>query len=335
MAKLAIVGLGMWGPNLLRTFNSLGVVAAAFDLDAKILKKFAKDPSYTGVYFDTDWEKCLGRNDIDGVVIATPPNTHYNIAMKALKAGKHLFIEKPMTLDVKESKEIFELSSDLNRVVLVGHIFLYSPEIIKLKELISKKQFGEVQYIYTQRLNLGKIQNPANVVEDLAPHDISILDYLLDEKCTEVQVMAKSHVIDTEDVAFVNMKYGDTLCNLHLSWLDPFKIRNTVVVGTKQMAVCDSMDKTITLYNKSVNVEKLEGKMSESYSNYIMNYTYGDVVMPHIESKEPMMVECREFLDCIEKGTTPLASSELGYDVVKVLDAMQKSLKGDGKWVKL
>jgi len=333
MARVAIIGLGYWGPNLLRTFNNLDALAGAFDLDDKKVRKFAKDPAYNGVFFDTDWEKCLGRSDVDGMVIATPPDTHYKIAMTALEAGKHLFIEKPMTLDVKQAEKIIEQANASQRVVLVGHIFLYSSEIIKLKSIISSKKFGDVQYIYTQRLNLGKVQSPANVIEDLAPHDISILNYLLDSTCTEAQVTAKSHLIDTEDVAFINLKYGDVLCNLHLSWLDPLKVRNTVIVGTKQMAVCDSMEKSIHLYNKSVNVEKMESEMSESYSNYLMTYMYGDVLIPHIESSEPMKAECKEFLDCIDNKTTPLADGVLGLQVVRTLHAMQKSLKGNGKWV--
>lgn len=333
MARVAVVGLGYWGPNLLRTFNNLDALAAAFDMDAGKISKFAKDPAYKGLYFDTDWEKCLGRNDVSGVVIATPPNTHFQIAMKALLSGKHVFIEKPMTLSVGEAQKIVERAKAMHRIVMVGHIFLYSPEIIKLKSIVSSKKFGDVQYVYTQRLNLGKIQSPANVVEDLAPHDISILSYLLDKSCTEVQVSAKSHVIETEDVAFINLKYDNILCNLHLSWLDPLKVRSTVVVGTKQMAVCDSIDKTIHLYNKSVNVEKAESKMSESYSNYLMTYRYGDVLIPHIENHEPMKAECQEFLDCIDKEAVPLSDGIMGLAVVKTLHAMQKSLKGNGKWV--
>lgn len=336
MAKVAIIGLGYWGPNLLRTFNSLGVLMAAFDIDHKKIKKFSKDPIYNDVFFDTDWTKCLGRSDISGLIIATPPNTHYEIAIEALAADKHLFIEKPMTLNVKQAEKINKIAAVANKIILVGHIFLYSPEIVKLKSIVSSKKFGDIQYIYTQRLNLGKIQRPANVIEDLAPHDISIINYLLDDTCREVQTTAKAHLIDTEDVAFISMKYrNDVLCNLHLSWLDPLKVRNTVVVGTKQMAVCDSIEKTIYLYNKSVNVEKAESEMSESYSNYIMTYKYGDVLIPHIEDCEPMKVECQEFLNCIDEGIQPLASGEVGLEAVRTLVAMQKSLKGNGKWVRV
>lgn len=331
--NLVLIGLGYWGPNLLRTFNSLGVLVAAIDLDEQKLDKFKKDPVYRDIVFGTDWLPYLNDPGVDGFVIATPPDSHYNFAFNALNNGKHVFIEKPMTLDTDQANELVAIAKEEQRVIMVGHIFLYSPEIIKLKEIISSEEFGKVQYIYTQRLNLGKIQRPANVIDDLAPHDISILDYLLDSSCTEAQVTAKPHVIDTEDVAFINLKYNDILCHLHLSWLDPLKVRNTVVVGTKQMVVCDSMEKSIRIYNTGIDVEKAESEMSDSYSNYLMHYRYGDVLIPHIDNFEPMKAECKEFISCIEDNTVPLASGEVGASVVATLTALRKSLKGGGSWV--
>lgn len=334
MARIVVIGLGYWGPNLLRTFNNLDVLLAAFDQDIKKVKKFAENPVYNGVFFDTDWEKCLGKPDVDGVVIATPPDTHYDIAMKVLEAGKHVFIEKPMTLKVKESEKIIATAQATNRVVLVGHIFLYSPEIIKLKELISKTAFGDVYYVYTQRLNLGKIQSSANVIQDLAPHDLSIINYLIDSKCIAAQAFGKAHILETEDVAFLNLKYENgIIAHLHLSWLDPLKIRNTVLVGTKQMVVCDSGSKKIELYNKRVNIDKRQHISNRSYADHLMSYKYGDVISPYIDNYEPMMEECKDFINCIDKGTEPIAHGKLGVDVVKILAALQKSLKENGKWV--
>jgi predicted dehydrogenase len=334
MARVAVVGLGYWGPNLLRTFNNLDALAGAFDQDYKKVNKFAKDPAYSEVFFDTDWERCLGRSDVDGVVIATPPDTHYNIAMKALLAGKHVFVEKPMTLKVHEAEKILQRARDVNRVVLVGHIFLYSPEIIKLKELVDKPAFGDIYYVYTQRLNLGKIQSPANVIQDLAPHDISIIDYLIDSRCVEAQAFGKAHILETEDVAFLNLKYENgVIAHLHLSWLDPLKVRNTVVVGTKQMIVCDSAAKKIELYNKRVNINKRQHVSNQSYADHLMSYKYGDVISPYIDNYEPMAEECKDFLRCMDEGLEPVAHGSLGVEVVKVLTALQKSVKGSGKWV--
>jgi predicted dehydrogenase len=335
--NLILVGLGYWGPNLLRTFNNLGVLRAAYDMDAMKLEKFKSDPIYSNVVFDTDWERTIRpeyADAVDGVIIATPPDTHYGIAMKALRAGKHVFIEKPMTLDVAEAEEIVALAKEKKLIVLVGHIFLYSPEILKLKEIVSSEDFGDILYVYTQRLNLGQIQVPANVIEDLAPHDISILNYILEDECEFVLASAQSHVIDgSEDVAFINMKFKKgTTAHLHLSWLDPLKIRNTVVVGSKQMVVCDSGAKKIDIYNKSVDIDERCKVSNLSYARHLMSYKYGDVLSPYIDGAEPMIDEARAFTNSITTGNQPLASGDLGVDVVRVLAAMQRSLKGGQRW---
>lgn len=332
--SVAIVGLGYWGPNLLRTFTMLSATLAAFDRDQERIVQYETAPSYKHVFFDTDWEKCLGRQDVSGVVIATPPDTHHGIAKKALQAGKHVFIEKPMTLVVEEAEELCEIAQEYNKYILVGHIFLYSPEIRKLKEVITDPAFGEVLYIYSQRLNLGKIQSQANVIQDLAPHDISIVNYLLDDVCEEVQTFGKSHIIDTEDVAFINMRYKKgVICNLHLSWLDPLKVRSMVVVGTKQMVFCDSGSKRIELYNKRVDINKRQNVSNKSYAAHLMSYRYGDVIIPYIDAYEPMMEECKDFIDCMTTDVPPLSGAGSGLEVVKTLVGMQTSLINNGRWI--
>ena len=328
--NVAVIGLGYWGPNLLRTFNTLGVLRAAFDLDKSRLAKYEK--MYKDVYFSDNY-KDKGV-PIDAVAIATPPDTHYKLVKEALLSDKHVFVEKPLTLDPKEAEELNTLSKERGLVLVVGHIFLYSSEILKLKEIIQSKDFGEIQYIYLKRLNLGKIQEPANVIEDLVPHDISILDFLLERRCTEVQAVAKSHVLSTEDVAFINIKYEDVLCNLHLSWLDPFKIRDTVVVGTKQMVVCDSVNKRIHLYNKGVDLDEIEEGMS-TYAGHLLSYRYGDEVIPYIKNSEPLLDECKDFIDSISNKTKPISDGDIGVKVVRVLDAIQYSVKNNNEWVKL
>lgn len=335
--KIGLVGLGYWGPNLLRTFNNMGSVAAAFDKDNERIKLFENNPMYNDVYFGEDYKACLGRESIKGLVIATPPHTHYNIAMDAIKANKNVFIEKPMTLNIDEAKELLELAESNNVKILVGHIFLYSSEIIKLKEIIDSKEFGEILYVYIQRLNLGKIQSPANVVEDLAPHDISILNYLLEDNCKRVSVQATKHVLnDVEDVAFINMEYSNNVtAHLHLSWLDPLKIRNTVVVGSKQMVVCDSADKTINIYNKGVDIDKRALESNKSYAAHLMSYTYGDIISPYIQITEPMITECQDFIECIENNREPKSSGKLGLEVVKTLNAMQKSILTNDIWTEV
>ena len=335
--RIAVVGLGYWGPNLLRTFNKLGVLASGFDLNKSVLGNFTTDPAYSGVYFDTDWEKSLGRADLDAVVIATPPNTHYDIASESMLHGKHVFVEKPLTLDVDEATELVKISRVTGKVLMVGHIFLYSPEIIKLKEIIHKPAFGDILYAYSNRLNLGKIQAPANVIEDLAPHDVSVMNYLLEADCINVQATAKAHVLpSSEDVAFINMLYNnDVMVHSHLSWLDPFKVRTIVVVGSKQMVFCDSGKREIRLYNKKVNIDKRSKQSNIDFAHHLMSYAFGDVVMPYIETKEPMMTECVEFLQCIEYNQEPLSNAAMGLNVVKVVDAMQRSARSSGLWTRV
>jgi len=331
--NLSVIGLGYWGPNLLRNANNLGILHSAVDSDVDKIVKFSSDPIYKDVIFYNDYKEVLEEVSVDGVIIATPPNTHYKIAIDALNAGKHVFIEKPMTLDVDEANDIVLLANKLGLVLSVGHIFLYSPEIIKLKEIINSPEFGKVHYAYIQRLNLGKVQSPANVIEDLAPHDISIIDYLFDSECESVSAFGTNHVIDTEDVAFINMKYKNgTTAHLHLSWLDPLKIRKTVVVGSKQMVVCESGEKKIEIYNMGVDVKERSETSNLSYADHLMSYRYGDVVIPYIKNKEPMRDEILDFVNSIKNNTQPIASGIIGFNVVRVLNAMQKSLKNNGSW---
>lgn len=333
MTKVAVVGAGYWGKNLIRTFNNLHVLKAVYDLSDNVLNNYKNDPVFSGVAFGNDYTCCLDDEEVLGVVIATPPSTHYAIAKACLLKGKHVFIEKPMTLDVESSKDLLLLAEKYNRIIMVGHIFLYSPEIIKLKEVITSEAFGDVRYIYTRRLNLGKIQE-CGVIMDLAPHDVSIIDYLLDKKCRCVKAVTDSNIIEgVEDVAFISMRYDDILVNLHLSWLDPLKVRDTVVVGTKQMAVCDSGSKKIDVYNNSVDVVARERLSNRSYADHLLSYKYGDVVSPYIESNEPMAEEAKTFLNAIKTGESPLADGNLGLSVVSTVVAMKASSLDDGRSV--
>lgn len=334
--NVAIVGGGYWGKNLIRTFNSIGALKAVYDLDEDTLDTYRNDPVYRDVDFGNDYTKCLDQWDINGIVVATPPETHYAIASVALNKGKHVFVEKPMTLDTRSSERLVALAKEKELILMVGHIFLYSPEITKLKEVINSKDFGEVRYAYTQRLNLGKIQD-CGVIMDLAPHDVSILDYLFDDTCEGVKATGDCHVIDdVEDVAFVALRYSKgMLAHLHLSWLDPLKVRSTVIVGTKQMVVCDSGTKELSIYNMAVDIGNRENSSNQSYADHLLSYTNGDVVSPYIPNGEPMRKEAEVFIECMKNKTTPLADGELGLSVVRTVVAMKESLVSAGGWVKV
>ncbi len=327
--KAALVGLGYWGPNLLRVLNKLGVLSAAFDLDYGKVKPFQSDPVYRGIYFDTDWRNCLGRKDVDSVFIATPPSSHYDIAKAALYAHKNVFIEKPMTLDVGEAKKIFELAENFKKVLMIGHIFLYVPEVIKIKEVIDSGELGDIVYIHASRLNLGKFQK-SNVISDLAPHDISIFNYLLDDEVKRVHTNGYGFINkDIVEVAKITFEYKKgAVADLHLSWLDPRKKRVTTIVGTKKMLVYNMLaEEKIKVYDKGVDALD-----TSEYGAYLLAYRHGNVYSPFIESWEPLQKECEHFIECVNMKKPPLTDGKNGVEVVKILKAALESLE-TGEWV--
>lgn len=327
--KVALVGLGYWGPNLLRVLNKINVLAAAFDLDSEKVSKFATDPTYKNVYFDTDWKKCLGRSDIDAIFVATPPESHYGIALRSFKSKKHVFIEKPMTLDLTEAEKLVKISESKHRILMVGHTFLYVPEVMKVKEIIDSGELGDVVYIHASRLNLGKFQK-ANVVADLAPHDISIFNYLTDDKIDRVYANGYGFIDrNVVEVAKVTFEYkSGIVCDLHLSWLDPRKKRVTTVVGTKKMLVYNMLaEEKIKIYNKGVDIQD-----TIEHGNYMLAYRHGDVYSPYTEVWEPLELECRHFIECLENKQQPRTDGKNGVEAVRGLTAALKSLE-TGEWV--
>jgi len=336
--KIGVIGAGYWGPNLIRNLFELGVLEIICDKSEKALNKVKKLPHAYNIKLTKNVDELL-QSKLDALVISTPPDTHYELAKKALLANKHIFVEKPLTLDSGEASELIELAEKRGLVLMVGHTFLYSPDIKLLRNIINDEEFGNIYYMYSRRLNLGKIQSSANVVQDLAPHDISIFQYLLGKKCESVQAYGSSYILgNVEEVVFVNLMYeGSIMVNLHLSWIDPLKVRELVVVGSKQMVKCDSLSKRINLYNKGVDIDRRSLKSKGTYAEHLLNYRYGDEVIPYIESQEPLKVEMLDFINCIENPDliVPESDGNLGLEVVKVLEAIQKSLRNGGKWVRL
>jgi predicted dehydrogenase len=323
--KIAIIGLGYWGPNLLRNFNNLGVVQYAFDLDPQKIKKFSSNPAYSHIKFGTSYKQVITDKKLTAVVVATPPDTHYDVALECLKHSKHVFIEKPMTLDVEESENLIVLAERKKKLLMVGHTFLYTPEVRKIKEIIDAGELGTVQYIHASRLNLGKFQR-SNVVADLSPHDISIFNYLLDDKIKSVFSQGYSFVDKKViEVAFVTFEYEKgAVCNLHLSWLDPLKKRTTTIVGDKKMLVYDMMaEEKLKIYDKGVDI--LED--TSDYGKYMLSYRHGDIWSPHTDVWEPLALECKHFIDCIEGKDELLTNGYNGRDVVQGLVAALDSLE--------
>lgn len=325
MLNIAQIGVGYWGPNLLRNLvenNRCDVMKVADLSDER--RKFVQK-NYPSISPINDTDRIFDDSAIDAVVIATPADSHFGLVMKALDAGKHVLVEKPMARTMKEVEEIARKAEETKLVAMVGHTFLYNSAVRYLKHYIESGELGEVRYIYSQRLNLGRIRSDVNALWNLAPHDVSIIQYLLGNP---VPVSVTSYGMDyiqkdIADVVFMNIVYpGKIMANIHVSWLDPHKIRKTTVVGSRRMVVYDDVaDDKIAIYDKGIDEVAELGKNMD-YDNlpvFKLNYRSGDLIYPKIKFDEPLKVEVDHFMDCIEKKTSCLTGPDHAINVVKIL----------------
>lgn len=325
MINIAQIGVGYWGPNLLRNLvsNKRCRITKVVDLSAE-RRDYVKNLYPTIKVFDNTNE-IFEDGDIDGIVIATPVFTHCDLAKKALKAGKHILVEKPLARSVAEVEDIGKIAKERNLVVMVGHTFLYNAAVRYIKKIIDSGDLGDVRYIYSQRLNLGRIRSDVDALWNLAPHDISIIQYWLGDP-TPVSVVKRG--IDyiqngVSDVVFMNILYPNKImANIHVSWLDPNKIRCMTVVGSKKMVVYDDIsDNKIAIYDKGIDQKAILGeKMDYDGQSYpLFSLRSGDVLLPNIDFKEPLKVEIDHFLDCIEKGIACMTGIDHAKKVVEIL----------------
>ncbi|MEE8409375.1 MAG: Gfo/Idh/MocA family oxidoreductase [Myxococcota bacterium] len=333
MPRIAVVGAGYWGPNLIRNFFShktcteLWVCDKNADQLAKIRSRF---PDLT---FTESFDDVLG-SDVDGVVIATPVGTHHRLAMKALEAGKHVFVEKPMAASVAQAREMLETAVDKGKTLMVGHTFEFSPPVIKIKELIDSGEIGRVYFVTSMRVNLGLHQKDVSVIWDLAPHDFSILFYWLGERPSSVSTTGRAFVQKgIPDVAFISCEFpSGTIAHLEVSWLAPSKLRRTTVVGDKKMVVYDDTEaiEKVKVFDRGVDY-----KDPETFGEFQLSYRSGDILSPKLAGTEPLAAETGEFLAAIDGGPKPRADGESGLRVVTALAAAQQSLERGGVPVKL
>ena len=330
MIKVSVIGAGYWGPNLIRNFYEFGALNIMCDKDKEKLAKIGE--KYPSVTTTTDVDDAIRKSD--AIVIATEGDSHYELAKKSLLAGKNVFVEKPLTLHIEEGEELLNLSIEKSLVLMVGHLLLYHPGLKKLREYVLDETLGEIYYLYSQRLNLGKIKRNEDALWSFGPHDISVALYLLDKMPTKVTATASSYLQSgVPDVVFLTLHFPDkVLANIHLSWLDPHKIRKITIVGNKKMAVFDDMQPTekIRLYDKGVDYKPSFKPYGEDLVLRI-----GDVTIPNISSKEPLKLECQHFMECVEKHLTPLSDGVNGVQVVRVLESAQKSLQQGGTPVEI
>lgn len=330
MLNVAVVGCGYWGPNLIRNFNSLSSCTVKMVCDASEDRLSHMKLLYPQVETTTEFGRVIGDEDIDAVVIATPVFFHHKMAAKSLRAGKHTFIEKPMALSVAECEELIEIAGKKKLVLMVGHTFIYSTPVRKIKEIIDSGDLGEIQYISARRLNLGLFQKEINVAWDLAPHDISIILYVMKEKLEYVNCQGKAHINPAvEDVTTMSLNFADGgFAIIQSSWLDPNKVRQITFVGKKKMLVYDDVEpnEKIKIYDKSVDIPP----HYDTFAEFQYAYHYGDMYSPYLKLVEPLKMECQHFLDCIRNGSKPFSSGEDGLRVVRILEAASESLANGG-----
>jgi predicted dehydrogenase len=328
MTRVGVIGCGYWGPQLIRNFASMA--------DAQLLGVADKSQDrlnyvrsqYGGVHTYTDHEALLA-SDVEAVVVATPIHTHFTIARDALRAGKHVLLEKPLCSSVAEALELIRLANDGRLILMAGHTFLYNQAVEELRRILNDPEFGKVLYVDTARLNLGRFSPRSNVIWDLAPHDVSILNHILGRVPVAVSAFGSAHVqANIHDVAYVRIEFeGGINAQLHVSWLDPAKVRRITVVGDKQMVVYNdvSLSEKIRIYNKGVTTSP-----TDTFGEFQLSYRYGAITIPYIGMAEPLRAECQHFLTCVRSGEPPLSDGMAGLAVVAVLEAANHSLEKDG-----
>ena len=321
-----MIGAGVWGRNHVRTFYGIKDCVLAAVCDSRPSVRDWVRSTFPSVRVDTDVSATLADPQIDGVVLAVPAPLHASLAREAILAGKHVLVEKPFTLTVKEAEDLLALPRRPGQVLMVGHLLLFHPVVIRLKQMIESGELGEIRYIYSQRLNLGVVRQDENAWWSLAPHDISVLLHLFDELPSRVVATGAGFIQGhVEDVVFTSLQFpSGRVGQIHVSWLDPHKVRKLVVVGSKKMAVFDDMEPSekLRIYDKGASLNE----NLDDFATWI-TLRFGDVVIPSIHMAEPLSEECRHFVRCIRTGETPLTSAESALPVVRVLEEANLQLQ--------
>ena len=331
--KIGVVGFGYWGPNLVRNFQATpgvdGVVC--FDSSEKRLQ-IAKQKFPTIETF-SNYDDLLKRDDVKAVAIATPVSTHFPLGIKALEAGKHLLLEKPMAESAEHCSTLIEMANKKKLVLMVDHTFVYTGAVRKIKEMINEGRLGQIMYFDSVRVNLGLFQHDTNVLWDLAPHDLSIMDYLVGEDPVGVAAIGAKHFNDMEDIAYLTVRYNNQLlAHFHVNWMSPVKVRKILIGGSKLMVMYDDMDPSekVKVYDKGVDI-----KERESIYRVLVQYRTGDMWAPKIDLGEALSLMAAEFVDAIKTGKRPTTDGRSGLKVVKILEGAQESLRAGGKMIDL
>jgi predicted dehydrogenase len=335
---VAVVGTGYWGPNLVRVFNSHPQVdrLSVCDTDRSRLNRM--QALYPGVALEDDLERVMADESIEAVVLALPTQLHYQATKQALQARKHVFVEKPLARTVAEAEELCGLAEEMGKVLMVGHTFLFNSAVRKVKGYVDSGDLGEVYYVYGQRLNLGIVRSDVDALWNLAPHDVSILLYWLGAGLPEEVVCSGSSHLQPgiDDVSFLILRFGNgVLGHLHVSWLDPNKVRRMTVVGSKKMVVYDDVaaEARVQLFDKGIDRKQTDRNLGrfEDFAQFQLLRRAGDLLVPKVDFVEPLQQEAAHFMNCVREGERPLSDGRNGLDVVRVLEAASRSRNNDGK----
>ncbi len=334
--NVGVIGYGYWGPNLVRNFMTLeGLnVKAVSDLNIDRLKSLSG--IYPTIEYSTNYMDLVNDPAIQALIVATPVSSHYEIAKAALKAGKHCFVEKPLTQTSAQAQELIEIADEKGVFLFVDYTFLFTGAVQKMKEEVQNGSLGDMLYFDSVRINLGLFQHDVNVIWDLAPHDLSIMDYLIDRPAKSVSAIGACHVGNgLENVAYVSVIFDDNLvAHFHVNWLAPVKMRQIIVGGSEKMIVYDEMSmEKIKIYDKGVNMPNGQQSAIEGTSKY--TYRMGDMTAPKLDETEALKTECQYILDCIRTGKKPINDGAAGMRVVKMLEAATLSVKRNGAAVEL
>lgn len=328
--KIGVVGYGYWGPNLVRNFLGLEEISSVSIADVNQDRLKVANKRHSGCYLTTNYDELLNDTYIEAIAISTPVESHYYLAKKALEAGKHVLVEKPLASSVEQAKELLDIADRKRRILMVDHTFVYTGAVRKMKEIIDKGTIGNVIYYDSSRVNLGLFQKDVNVVWDLAPHDISIIDYLFDFNSVEVISTGLCYKNSNESLAYVTIYLDNGIvAHLNVSWLSPVKVRMVMIGGNDKMIVYNDVEPTekVKIYDSGVEVIEDQEELYKIW----WQYRVGDIYIPKIDSTEALNVELNHFIDCIKESKTPLTSGYNGYRVVAVLEAASRSLKTGSK----
>jgi len=332
---VGVIGCGYWGPNLLRNFSENETAELRWICDADPSRLAAMGRRYPAAQTTTDYQKLLADPKLDAVAVVTPVATHFSIGKQVLQAGKHLLVEKPLTATAREAEELIELAERNQRTLMVDHTFVYTGAVRKMKEIVSSGELGQLLYFDSVRINLGLFQPDINVLWDLAPHDLSIMDYLIERQPQAVSAIGSCHIKPgTENIAYLMMLFADDfIAHFHFNWLAPVKIRRTMIAGSSKMILYDDIEPTekVRVYDKGVTTNRT-GDREADYQR-LVSYRTGDVWAPKLDSTEALRYVAAEFLDSIRTARRPLTGGEAGLRVVRLLEAAQQSIKNAGQAV--